>query len=951
MGLRPNPRPPPLFALIIGIDDYTQETGFDRLKGAVHDADSIRNWLNHDLRIPLSQIEYLQDKAATRKAIIGALGGLSTDWRIRRDDPILIYYAGHGTEAPAPKRWHWDSPKIQMIVPWDFKHPDGPNRVVQAIPDRTLGALLTTIAESKGNNITVIFDSCHSGPGTRSKLYARVRGGPHDADIPADLDDDIVLPSTRKAQVNKVRHHGLESHVLLAACAPHDFAHENRSSGAFTRALLRALHGINPTELTYEDLIGSIENLQTYVSLEHPQEHILHKRLIIAGAGVIHGISNGSKFAIWKSRVELRRRDPLAIVTVDSVRLHESLATLNDVEVDSNSLVALLQENSKPQLLIHVPEAVQSMGCFKNLISENEGRRPLSLIVVKNKALASIGLTYLDECDKIGLEMLNPEEQGQKIRHTIDPVAEDLHGALDHLCHYYYHRDRVNTKPQTTGEDEIPFSSKFTVEVFKLQENGEEIYLPNGPNLNIHGTGVELFVGSHNEENIYGFRVTNHTEFPVFLYLFYFDSSDFSITPIYQPVAVAQTGAEEPLTPSLLGHSSLTVGYGSADGAPRKFAISDENLDLSQGYLRLYVSRQYVDLSTLEKGPISDQIWGISTSEYKSGPAPIWDAITVPVVLKRGEEPASSRLIGSIVYIAPCITLPGSDGESLTLVDLPAVEDENIENHTSVLKAMAAYLGVQYQSGCRFASLVWCYNISKPRFTLIDRENFNLVKDISGPNALKNVVVLTTNWNRDEGTGEGTNVATKPQAIATAVSPFQRYEEAESLLKSLVDGGVEFKRFGTFSDSVAREEILGASVGDPLEWITSMLSKGEEVLQVQSEACETRKLVGTTAGKRLRERFGAEIEKKQEELWTLVDELQKLGVHDTERNAIQEEKEDAEQDILRWRTTLEEIEMVNSAFVSHTLECLHLPADGLTIGVRLGSRDDGSRAGEKTVAG
>jgi hypothetical protein len=147
------PPPPPLFALIIGIDHYTEESGFDKLEGAVRDADSIRNWLIKDFKVPPSHIQDLRNSAASRKAIIRALQDLSTDPRIKRDDPILIYYAGHGTEAPAPKQWRCDSPKIQMIVPWDFKCPDDSKTIIQGIPDRTLGALLTKLAEKKGNNI------------------------------------------------------------------------------------------------------------------------------------------------------------------------------------------------------------------------------------------------------------------------------------------------------------------------------------------------------------------------------------------------------------------------------------------------------------------------------------------------------------------------------------------------------------------------------------------------------------------------------------------------------------------------------------------------------------------------------------------------------------------------------------------------------------------------------
>ena len=118
----------------------------------------------------------------------------------------------------------------------------------------------------------MIFDSCHSGSGTRSESDTRVRGGPYEGEIPLDLDDDIVIPSTRGARVpDKFRHHGLRSHVLLAACAPHELAHEKKSSGAFTGALLKALNGANTAELTYQSWIDRMETLPTYVPLESLQ--------------------------------------------------------------------------------------------------------------------------------------------------------------------------------------------------------------------------------------------------------------------------------------------------------------------------------------------------------------------------------------------------------------------------------------------------------------------------------------------------------------------------------------------------------------------------------------------------------------------------------------------------------------------------------------------------------
>jgi hypothetical protein len=127
---------------------------------------------------------------------------------------------------------------------------------------------------------------------------------------------------------------------------------------------------------------------------------------------------------------------------------------------------------------------------------------------------------------------------------------------------------------------------------------------------------------------------------------------------------------------------------------------------------------------------------------------------------------------------------------------------------------------------------------------------------------------------------------------------------------------MKFERFGTFSDPASREMMLGtASAGKPLELIQSLLSQEEVVLQVQREACETKKLAGTTAGKRLQSRLEKEILRKGEDIRSLDEELEELDSNDTEREAIQVERDDAEQDMIRWKGTLEQIEVVNSAFI------------------------------------
>ncbi|KAH0832380.1 peptidase C14, caspase domain-containing protein [Lanmaoa asiatica] len=149
-----------MFALIIGIDDYIS---CRKLRGAVADAKSVKEYLEEVLQVPQDHIRTLFDHQATRSAIIKAFRDLRSDQRIENGDPIVIFYAGHGGELPAPLFWGpWGvESKIQCLLPQDYK-----GSTIYPIPDCTIGALIQDIAKEKGNNISVIFDCCHSASGT-----------------------------------------------------------------------------------------------------------------------------------------------------------------------------------------------------------------------------------------------------------------------------------------------------------------------------------------------------------------------------------------------------------------------------------------------------------------------------------------------------------------------------------------------------------------------------------------------------------------------------------------------------------------------------------------------------------------------------------------------------------------------------------------------------------------
>jgi hypothetical protein len=122
---------------------------------------------------------------------------------------------------------------------------------------------------------TVIFDSCHSGSGTRAdedKDEIIFRGT--EIQVPISLDPSNDIPAPR-LQVNDESENRMGfaadgfascsegSHVLLAACGPQELAREKDGRGVFTKALLDALcEHEDIGNLTYEDLLTKIRPLK-----------------------------------------------------------------------------------------------------------------------------------------------------------------------------------------------------------------------------------------------------------------------------------------------------------------------------------------------------------------------------------------------------------------------------------------------------------------------------------------------------------------------------------------------------------------------------------------------------------------------------------------------------------------------------------------------------------------
>ena len=150
-------RPSGKRALCIGIDMYPSVG--DQLGGCVADA---RAW-KQELQHAGFTVEILEDGDATRQNIVEGIQDLIV--KSHAGDVLVLQYSGHGTtiedldgdELEEAKRT--GETKDEALCPVDFR--DG-----ELLIDDDLGQLWDLLPE--GVNLTVFFDSCHSGGGQRN---------------------------------------------------------------------------------------------------------------------------------------------------------------------------------------------------------------------------------------------------------------------------------------------------------------------------------------------------------------------------------------------------------------------------------------------------------------------------------------------------------------------------------------------------------------------------------------------------------------------------------------------------------------------------------------------------------------------------------------------------------------------------------------------------------------
>lgn len=174
------------------------------------------------------------------------------------------------------------------------------------------------------------------------------------------------------------------------------------------------------------------------------------------------------------------------------------------------------------------------------------------------------------------------------------------------------------------------------------------------------------------------------------------------------------------------------------------------------------------------------------------------------------------------------------------LIDTPGFDDTN-RSDTTVLKEIATWLTDSYSHEIKLSGIIYLHRISDPRMPGSAKRNLLMFKKLCGPNALKNVILATTMWDR--------------------VAP-QEGADRESELRSNEDF------WGWMISKGSRVERHGNNRESAMRLIGTFVDQGSKItLELQHQMVnESKTLDQTDAGIELQSEIAKEREKFSEQL-------------------------------------------------------------------------------------
>jgi hypothetical protein len=262
-------------------------------------------------------------------------------------------------------------------------------------------------------------------------------------------------------------------------------------------------------------------------------------------AGSAHGVTKGAEFTIYKDRDALVAEKSLAVMKVSEIASKNGIvstiqpfttilsppAGLVDLSLDLNghALAVQTKVGVAETFYLHVPLTEDYRPVFDAIVDELEGAgsNPCHVTLV-DKEKAQMEILF----DKRGytLATLDPRlalNGIYRLPHTLGPKvdADKMRRVLRAAAHFTFNLNHTQANNQIENRIQIRFKQLLEDEE-NYDEDGHPIITPTGPPDLVRGNKVDF---NPEEDEIYGFDITNDTPWDLHFQCFYFDNMDLSI--------------------------------------------------------------------------------------------------------------------------------------------------------------------------------------------------------------------------------------------------------------------------------------------------------------------------------------------------------------------------------------------------------------------------------------
>ncbi|KAF8685088.1 Caspase domain [Rhizoctonia solani] len=669
----------PAYVLIIAINGHN-------LFAPEPDAYRLRDTLVQ-IGIPEYAIQLLIGAHATRNAIIHHLRNIATNPNILKDAPIIIYFAGHGVQQrfPIPGL---GTINAECIIPFDTLSSGNqvlpiPDITISALLGEIakekgdqIMLLLDCCHSGSGSR-----DSDNESRGKLPDGLLNIDGEEfknEDGDIWASFlrenGSADVGPKSRSIATSSpgsLRYQGIKSHTLIASCREYEESFEYSKSGqaptgVFTSALIDAFHDCQETgmiwDVTYtgfffrlksfmnDDIQGlqrqfgrdkfnqtpQLEgyNLERRVFATPALPHRDHAIAPITATGrpdhyiipvsSLAGVRPDSEFEVYDySQGQPRTKGRFRVSAIDEARGSTTIVGSGQnprLSPDAYAVLCILPPPLYIELSPHLYQIWTSPDFQSDLGKRLNANYPVDRFIALVRPGQASKLRVSPSASTGGIKIEPTDGRSRSIA-LRDQRASRLSDALAKAVMFYYHLERQVVVPRN--------DTPFELQAFELIDS-----VPN----DIHYRSIlvpdsrrSINFSPNEETRIYhsnahfGLYLKNRTSYSYYIYIFYFDPNDFSITPIYLPPTDM---------PSVPKEGELTIGYGNNGAPPLTFTVAP-GLTTDPGFFKIFYSTSPSEVGTIKQKGVDPNQRGTPRpgTPYYQPTSPSYGSVLYPIAV------------------------------------------------------------------------------------------------------------------------------------------------------------------------------------------------------------------------------------------------------------------------------------------------------------------------------